>query len=300
MIPAGLITELKKFATHDGPGIRTTVFLKGCPLKCRWCSNPETIDIRPQIYFVAKRCKACGACEAVCPEGAISMDKDDRIDRSRCTLCMQCVEECPYRALRQVGHAWTLDEVLEEIVKDKPFYGNDGGVTLSGGEPLFQKDFALPLLRRCSEEGLSTVIDTTGYASPATVEEAMRYTDMVLLDIKHMDSVKHREGTGVDNTLILENARRMSSMTMVRISLPLIPDYNDDQLNLTATANFALSIGVDHIDLNPLHLLGTDKYRCLGLKSPYGQFRELSREEVLEAKGCLEKDGLQVTIGRMM
>jgi pyruvate formate lyase activating enzyme len=194
----------------------------------------------------------------------------------------------------------SIDDVLEEIEKDTPFYGEDGGMTLSGGEPLFQSGFALCLLTRCHEKGISTVLDTSGYASPEIVKQAMGYTDMVLLDLKHMDPEMHKQGTGVDNALILENARLMAEKTRVRISLPLIPDYNDSKENLSVTAQFALSLGVDHIDVNPLHILGSDKYTCLGLTPPYGLYRGLENNDVLRARDILEEAGLQVTIGRMM
>lgn len=296
----GLVTEIKKFATHDGPGIRTTVFLKGCPLRCKWCSNPETISPNSQFYFIAKRCKNYGGCVDVCPVGAISMDMESKIDRTKCTLCMECVNACPHGAFRQVGTYMSISEVMEEIEKDNPFYGEDGGMTLSGGEPLYQSGFALCLLKRCNEKGISTVLDTSGHASPEIVKQAMEYTDMVLLDLKHMDPEMHKQGTGVDNALILENAGLMAEKTCVRISLPLIPDYNDGKENLSATAQFALSLGVDHIDVNPLHILGTDKYTCLGLNPPYASFRGIEDHDVLRARDILEGFGLQVTIGRMM
>lgn len=296
----GLVTEIKKFATHDGPGIRTTVFLKGCPLRCKWCSNPETIMPYSQFYFIAKRCKSCGACVDVCPVGAISMNMEAKVDRKKCTLCMECVKECPYGAFRLIGQQMSVSEVMREVEKDIPFYGKDGGMTLSGGEPLFQHSYALSLLKRCHEKGISTVLDTSGYASQEIVRKVMDYTDMVLLDIKHMDPEMHKQGTGVDNALILKNARLMAEKTKVRISLPLIPDFNNSKENLSATAQFAKSLGVDHIDVNPLHILGSDKYTCLGLKPPYDLFRGLKDDDVLRARDILEGAGMQVTIGRMM
>jgi len=296
----GLVSEIKKFATHDGPGIRTTVFFKGCPLKCKWCSNPETISPHIQFYFIAKRCKSYGACVDVCPVGAITMDKESKIDREKCTLCMECVGACPHGSFRQIGTYMSIDDVLGEIEKDKPFYGEDGGMTLSGGEPLYQPGFALCLLKRCHDKGISTVLDTCGYASPEIVKKTMDYTDMVLLDLKHMDTEMHKQGTGVDNALILENARFMAEKTRVRISLPLIPDFNDSKKNLSETAQFALSLGIDHIDVNPLHILGSDKYTCLGLNPPYASFRGIEDHEVLRARDILEGIGMQVTIGRMM
>lgn len=296
----GLITEMKKFATHDGPGIRTTVFLKGCPLRCRWCSNPETISPFVQLYFLGARCRDYGGCVDVCPAGAIRRDRENRIDRGSCTLCMKCVQECPHGAFRPVGFTAAVGDVLKDIEKDIPFYGGDGGLTLSGGEPLFQPDFTVSLLRECREKNITTVVDTSGYASANVVEAVMKYTDLVLLDIKHMDPALHRRGTGVDNGLILSNARLMSRMTRVRISLPLIPGFNDNGVNLSETAKFAISLGISDIDINPLHVLGTDKYRFLGVASPYEDFRGVEIRDLAGARKIFEDAGLHVTIGRMM
>lgn len=296
----GIITELKGFATHDGPGIRTTVFCKGCPLYCRWCANPETIHPHAQLYVLAGRCKEHKMCEAVCPEGAIRVGNGVQVDRQRCTKCLQCVEACPGGVFRQVGREMSVSQVLREVEKDRPFYGHDGGVTLSGGEPLFQPDFAISLLRNCRERGISTVLDTSGYAHADVVEEAVKYTDLVLLDIKHMSPREHRKGTGVDNGRILKNAMLMAGKTRVRISVPLIPGYNDSDANLAETSAFAVALGVDHVDVNPMHGLGADKYRCLGLVSPYGDIPPVTVEDVKKVKGLIGSYGLKVTVGRMM
>jgi len=296
----GIITEIKRFATHDGPGIRTSVFLKGCPMHCDWCSNPETIDPAPQLYFITSRCKDCGACLKVCPEGAIAADMNNRIIRKRCTLCMKCVDACLYGALRQVGEEISAEELMVQIEKDLPFYGDDGGLTLTGGEPLYQPEFCIALLRSCRDRGISTVLDTSGLAPSGVVEEAMKYTDLVLLDIKHTDGEKHKRSTGVDNKLILENAALMAKITTVRISLPLIPDFNDSEQNITATARLALSLGVKHIDINPMHALGADKYRCLGPKPPFEGYGQLTKADVARAIAIIERLGLKTTVGRMM
>jgi len=296
----GIITEIKKFASHDGPGIRTTVFCKGCPLNCRWCSNPETIHSYPEVYFVSSRCKAFGDCIDVCPQNAIGPGQSRKIDRNRCDRCMICVRECPYGAFKQVGSRVTTQTVLDEILKDQPFFGDDGGLTLSGGEPLFQPDFSISLLKACHENGISTVLDTSGHAPTETVMSAMAHTDLVLLDIKHMAPKRHREGTGVDNRLILENAGLMATCSTVRISIPLIPGFNDTIENITETAEFAGSLGVDTIDVNPLHGLGADKYRCLGLESPYEQFDSVDQQHLRTILELIHSFGLKTTVGRMM
>lgn len=296
----GVITEIKKFATHDGPGIRTTIFLKGCPLRCKWCSNPETQQPYSQLYYISKRCKGYGACQNTCPVDAISMDKDNKINREKCSLCMQCVEACPSGAFKKVGRELTTAEVMKEIIKDIPFYRDAGGVTVSGGEPFFQPDFAIDLLKKCHKEGISTVIDTSGYANKEDVEEVLKYTDLILLDIKHLDPDKHKEGTGVSNEIILENAKRMAQKTKVRISLPLIPEFNDSREHLKEVADFVKSIGIEWIDINPLHTLGADKYKCLSLESPYVQFKPISNEKIKEAIEIMKSFDLKTTVGRMM
>ena len=296
----GIITELKKFASHDGPGIRTTVFFKGCPLRCKWCSNPETINSYPEVYYIASRCKAFGACLNICPQGAVHADTHEKIDRNLCDRCMKCVEECPNGAFKQVGTLTTAQWVLDEIEKDRPFYGSDGGMTLSGGEPLFQPEFAMALLKGCHDLGISTVLDTSGMASADIVQSAMPYTDMVLLDIKHMDPEQHRLGTGVDNHRILENAAIMARNSTVRFSIPLIPGFNDSTQNITETSEFARSLGVRHIDVNPLHQLGTDKYRYLGLTHPYDNCEPVDREHLDSIIRLIQSYGLKTTIGRMM
>ncbi|MBN1592615.1 MAG: glycyl-radical enzyme activating protein [Candidatus Coatesbacteria bacterium] len=296
----GIITELKRFATHDGPGIRTSVFLKGCPLRCGWCSNPETLDSGPQLYFIASRCRECGACVEACPEGAVSMDSEGRIDREKCSLCLSCVDSCVYGALRTIGEQMTSEQLMMEVEKDRPFYGEDGGLTLTGGEPLFQPEFCNAMLKACRDRGISTVLDTSGYAPPEVVEEMMRYTDLVLLDIKHLDPKKHREGTGVDNRLVLENAALMASMTTVRISLPLVGGFNSTEEEVRAIAEMAASLGIEHIDVNPMHCLGRDKYRYLGLTPPPEKYNTPTKVELKRAVAVIEKLGLKTTIGRMM
>lgn len=296
-----VITEIKRFATHDGPGIRTTVFVKGCPLRCKWCSNPETLNPHPEIYFIARKCKECGECLKVCPENAISMDKGHKIDRGKCTLCMRCVEACKNGAFQTVGIGMTPEDVAEKIAVDYPFYVHSGGgMTISGGEPLSQPDFTARLFEICHEKNISTVLDTSGYAKRSDVEQVLKHTDIVLLDLKHMSAREHKRWTGVSNRLILENAKLMAAMCEVRVSLPLVARINDSEENVREMVEFMLSLGIRDIDVEPLHKLGESKYEFLGLKSPFTDFQRITDERLDDIVRIIGSYGMKVTKGRMI
>ena len=297
----GLITQIKTLETHDGPGIRTTLFVKGCPLRCRWCSNPETQQRHAELYFIAPRCKECRACIEVCPEDAITMNKDQKIDQKRCNLCMRCVEACLYGSLEKVGTEVTPAEMAEKIEADKPFYiRSGGGVTISGGEPLFQPEFTSELLRLVHGKGIHTCLDTCGYGEPKDVKQVLENVDLVLLDIKQMDPKKHRRWTGVSNELILKNAESMADKCEVRISIPLIPGVNDDDENIEETIKFGKSLGIKFIDIMPLHKLGATKYQFLGLVSPYPSFEKILDERLDEIIQMIESRGLKTSKERSM
>jgi pyruvate formate lyase activating enzyme len=300
--PSGTITEVRRFATHDGPGIRTTVFFKGCPLRCFWCSSPDTLRPGIELAVRPRRCRTHGACIAACPESAIRLVEGSRpeVDRGACSLCLECIPVCPSRVFGAVGRAVTLEELLREVERDRPFYGDDGGVTLSGGEPLHQPELALALLGACRARGLGTVLDTSGHAPPEVVEAAAPLADLVLLDVKHLDRAEHRRGTGVDSALLLENAHRFRRHARVRLSLPLVPGFNDTRENLEATAAFACELGAEAIDLLPLHALGLEKYRELGLAPPFEAHCGPCENEVREAQAIIEGLGVRTTVGRMM
>lgn len=298
----GIVSEITSFSTHDGPGIRTTVFMKGCPLRCRWCSNPETWEKRIHLYYMKNRCRGCGSCAMICPKNAIGPAAKGihRIDRHTCDLCMKCVDVCMTKAFRQSGEEYTTARLMERILREKPFYDPDGGVTVSGGEALSQWQFVEELFGMCRKEGISTVLDTSGYGSSQALKHVLADTSLCLLDIKHMDPDIHRKYTGVSNRIILENARMIASMVPVRISIPLVADVNCTAWNLHATARFALELGIHWIDLSPLHALGTAKYHYLGKNSPYGRFRSLEKQEIEDACKLIKEYGLNVTVGRMM
>jgi pyruvate formate lyase activating enzyme len=297
----GIITEFKRYAVYDGPGIRTTVFVKGCPLRCKWCCNPETWESHPQLYFKASLCKEFGSCIKACPTGTISMVKEHKINRTLCSLCMKCVGACPHGALSTVGRRVTPEEVVREVEKDTPFYRKSGGgVTVSGGEPLFQPNFVSRIFELCHKKGISTVLDTCGYAEPNVVERVLEHVDLVLLDIKHMNPTMHKRLMGVSNEFILENAKLMASKCHVRISLPLIKGINDSEENIRKTIEFTKSLNLEHIDIEPLHKLGGGKYEMLGMKDPFSDFEEVSSGEIEKIVKIIESYGLKATEGRTM
>lgn len=298
----GLVSEITRFSTRDGPGIRTTVFLKGCPLRCKWCSNPETFQCKPQLFYIPSRCKGCNRCQEICPQEAISGERGSfaRVDRSRCDLCMKCTDICLTKAFVRSGRFYTAEEILSILERDRPFYGTDGGLTVSGGEPLFQGEFLKELLHNCKTRGITTALDTSGYGDPSLLQAILPDTDLALLDLKLMDPEEHKKWTGVSNELILNNAAVITAATETRISLPLIPGVNDSSRNIEATAEFAVRHGVKWVDINPFHQLGTGKYHYLGLESPYSDFPPLEGNIVQEVINTFQKHGLQTTVGRMM
>lgn len=300
----GLIWDTKKYAIHDGPGIRSLVFLKGCPLRCPWCCNPESQGLYPEIIWLAENCIHCNRCVEICPSHAISEEagQKKRIDRNHCDFCGLCVNHCPNQALNLVGKRMTVDEVLKEVIEDAIFYARSGGgLTLTGGEPTAQPDFAYELLRqyKVRERGEHTAIETCGYVDWPTLSHLLEYTDLVLYDIKHMDSGRHFRVTGVGNELILQNARRIAkSRSRLVIRLPLIPGINDTVENIKKTSAFARKLaGVEEIDLLPYHRLGEPKYARLGRDYPFAGIRTLYPSRLAEIRSLIESYGLRVKIG---
>ena len=265
----GFVFDIKRFALHDGPGIRTTVFLQGCPLHCLWCQNPESQVHEPRIFYNAARCRVCRACEAACPAGAISFADTVRQHRpERCTRCGLCIRACSQEALALVGQRMTADDVWQVLRRDMPFYLNSGGgVTLSGGEPLAQPAFAGALLQLCRAHGLHTTLDTTAHAPWSVLQSLLPYIDQVLLDLKTLDPIRHKQLTGVDNSLILANAARLAaSHVKLVVRVPLIPGQNDDETGLHALATFLARLPtVGQVELLPYNRLAESKYARLGL-----------------------------------
>jgi pyruvate formate lyase activating enzyme len=294
----GLIFNIQKFSIHDGPGIRTTVFTKGCPLGCKWCSNPESISSDPEIMIHDIRCIHCGKCQEACPEGAIiSIEGNERIDMEKCTRCMECVNVCPTKTLEIMGRYMTIKEVVEEVEKDSLFYQNSGGgVTLSGGEPLFQWRFTRDVLRECKERGFHTALDTTGYVSWKVMEEVLRYVDLILYDIKHMDDHSHTQGTGVSNTLILKNIERIASMVRTWIRFPVIQGFNDSPENIKEVASLASMLGVEKVSLLPYHEWGRSKYEKLGREYPFAFPGKISSERLEYIRTVFSEKGVVTTL----
>jgi pyruvate formate lyase activating enzyme len=266
----GTIFDIQKFAIDDGPGIRTTVFLKGCPLRCLWCHNPEGMEMRPQVGWHEKNCIKCLKCIELCPKDAITLHEGRLVtNESLCDLCGICVKECPVDAREMIGKIVTVDELFAELIEDKAFYQeSNGGVTCSGGEPLMQAEFVSALFRKCKEEGIHTALDTSGYGEWEAFERILPFTDLVLFDLKNMDRTRHVSLTGVDPLKIWNNFERLAQMRIpICIRCPVIPGCADDEDNFKKVAEFAARFDcVQGIEILPYHRLGEPKYLMLNLK----------------------------------
>lgn len=348
-----LVTNIQRYSVNDGPGIRTTVFLKGCPLSCAWCHNPESINPRQEFFFDEEKCVRCGACADVCPEGAITPPIERRrikepevvplissagsildkindgtfgtedtfdnylqmtkrvvqeesgpppelsppvFDRNKCTTCLQCLDTCIHGALYPASHSRTLDEVYEEVLADQLFYEtSDGGMTISGGEPLLQPDVTLALLKRAKQDGINTALDTTGFVKWETIERVLPYVDLVLFDVKVFDEVKHKKWTGVSNALILENLKKIAATgTPIRLRCVIVHNVNYWDLDHPrAVVELAKKLGdsVVGIDLMPFHNFADKKYERLGLDYVFKGFPNLFNEDVEDYRALIEENG---------
>ena len=301
--PSGSVFNVQGYSIHDGPGIRTTVFVQGCPLSCFWCQNPESQLRRPQIFFDSDKCQGCGKCVAVCPEAAIRLvDGKALTDRERCSGQGQCADACPNDARSLIGRQASAQEVFEELSADAIFYRQSGGgITLSGGEPLAQPGFAQELLRLCQEAGFHTTLDTSGFARWEVAKAVLRHVDLVLYDFKHMDSQQHKKLTGVANELILDNARRIHHQLGIPLwaRVPIIPGHNDTPENIEATAIFiARELSVDvPVNLNAYHPFGESKLERLGRSHPAFSTSPPSEQSVAEIAAVFRSHGLTVSLG---
>lgn len=295
----GIVFNMQRFSVHDGAGIRTIVFLKGCPLRCKWCSNPESQSINPVVMYQADVCVHCGRCISACKQGALGNGSKDFVDRTKCIGCGECAAVCPVGALVLKGKYMTVGETIKELKKDATvFRRSRGGVTISGGEGLVQHDFTTELAKGCHTQGWTVAIETTGYAPQEVIEQVFPHIDTVLLDIKSMDAKKHKEYCGVDNQLILENAKRISQIAKTVVRVPVIPGFNYSKEEIRDIAVFAKSLNeVDTLHLLPYHSLGSNKYALMGRDYEMKELDNLHPEDVAELKEVVEQVGLRCVIG---
>jgi len=298
----GIVFNIQRYSIDDGPGVRTTVFLKGCPLTCLWCSNPESQSSLPELSWRYTSCKQCGACVNACPDKVIRLDGSELcIDRSSCKRCGKCVDACLPEALSMTGKQMTVDEVFKVVKRDFDYYeASGGGVTASGGEILGQADFVAALFKRCREEGIGTCADTSGFGDGNALEKILEHSDLVLFDVKHMDPDEHKRACGQSNAMVLENLElAVKSGVKVIVRIPLIPDYNTSDEALTAIAKAVREkTGDAEVNIMPYHSYGANKYRMLGMEYPLEDLRELMHQEKTRAKEIFESVGLKCEISK--
>jgi pyruvate formate lyase activating enzyme len=292
----GTVFNIQRYSLHDGPGIRTVVFLKGCPLRCEWCCNPESMELKPHLTFTPDKCLGDGRCVEACPTGA--RKGPDSRDMGLCTLCGRCVEACPSGALEMLGKTMSVSDIMKEVEKDRSFYETSGGgVTVSGGEALVQWEFAVNLMKECRKNYLHVALETTGFAPWERVEKVTELCDLVLYDLKHMDSKTHEKYTGVPNDKILQNAMRLvKKKANLIFRVPLLGGINTDSDNLEAVAKFALKAGVREVHLLPYHRFGESKYGKLNREFSCKAYTP-DDKTVEELREIVVSYGLDVKIG---
>jgi len=301
--PVGRVFDVQRYSIHDGPGIRTTVFLKGCPLSCTWCQNPESQHRHSDLMFSAEKCRGCRICVAVCPNKAIRIEGGISVtDRNLCDGSGKCVPICPNEARSLAGRKATVSEIFQEVSADAIFYQQSGGgVTLSGGEPLSQSSFCARLLSLCRDAGYHTAVETCGQASWGAVKKVMPLADLVLFDLKHMDPVEHTRHTGVSNERILENMRRirheLGKPMIARV--PVVPGYNDSEENIKSMARFVAEEfnGSVPVNLIPYHRLGNSKLERLGRSQETREIEPPAREHLVTLQDLVKSFGLEASIG---
>ncbi len=303
----GEVFNIQRFSMHDGEGIRTLVFLKGCPLACQWCSNPESQKHGPELGFIEPKCKGtpeCDApCVASCPEKAIAISASGKpvIYRDKCTACGECEKVCPEDALKVVGREMTVAEVMAEIEKDRMFYRRSGGgVTLGGGEPLMQHAFATAVLKAARDEYVHTALETCALVSWEHFKNAIQYVDRLYIDLKHMDPKVHEELTGQSNEVILNNIRQVLTVKQpeeVVVRVPVIPGCNDSLENIKATAIFVAEQGLTQIEMMPYHTMGSSKYDEYGMTYSLGNIPATNEDDMVDIRHLVEQYGLKEVTG---
>ncbi len=296
---SGLVTNIQRYSLQDGPSIRTTVFLKGCPLDCWWCHNPEGLAPEQEVVRVESRCLRCRECVRACPQDIARMNSETE-DREACTHCGSCVRACPTGARQFAGLPMTVMDVLQEILKDSIFHDDSsGGVTFSGGEPLLQPEFLLALLRACRQAGIHTAVDTCGFVKESLLLQVAALADLILFDLKILDDARHRKFTGVSNQIILENLRELCRKhANVWLRVPLLPGINDAPEELGAMAEFAVSLSaIRQVSLLPYHRTGVQKFRRFGRDYRLADTVPPSAAEIQAASEVFGAHGLQVKVG---
>ncbi len=294
-----IIFDIQRYSIHDGPGIRTLVFFKGCPLRCKWCQNPESLDPNPEIGFFPSKCIGCGECAKVCRAGAIIFEENRRIDRSLCDRCGKCAEVCYAEALTVIGKPYDVKTLLDVVERDRPFYEQSGGgLTVSGGEPTLQFEFLLSLLREATASGLSTIIETCGAFAWTKFKRLLPYLDIVYFDLKVIDEKEHRRLTGVGNRRILANARRLvESGARLVFRVPLVPSMTATESNITDLIRLLTELGQKEVHLLPYHKMGESKLERIDSSLKALDMEPLTDEDVAAIKSRFEHAGLEVSIG---
>ncbi|MEI8007318.1 MAG: glycyl-radical enzyme activating protein [Bacteroidota bacterium] len=305
-LTGGYIFDIQGFSVHDGPGCRTLIFLKGCPLRCLWCSNPEGIKPFPEPLYKESKCLFDLFCVEACPYQAITVhggngDQKLEFDRKKCSECRtyDCAKACLTGALAKGGYFMTLDELYARIVHDRQYWGDQGGITLTGGEPFAQPEFTGALLQKCFKAFIHTAVETCGNIPWKDIQPSLQWLEWIFFDLKHMDGAVHQELTGVSNKLILENARLIASGFDGRLvfRLPLVPGMNDSEENIKATARFILSTGKNELNILPVHHLGREKYLLAGYTYKLPDLDMIPREKLLAVQNLFTRFGVKCYLG---